>query len=147
MFQTRLLSGIVLVAILLFLGIMGGDLLLAGLCITAEVGLYELYRTAGIEKSGLGYAGYMFALLYFFGLKLTGMFFSQGILLFPLAMALLVAVMAVYVFTYPKYQCRACGSASAVRTLLAQGAVRLWCGADRGTVPEMVPSGNDSGRD
>ena len=46
----------------------------------------------------------MFALLYFFGLKLTGMFFSQGILLFPLAMALLVAVMAVYVFTYPKYQ-------------------------------------------
>lgn len=104
MFWTRLLSGIVLVAVLLLLGILGGDVLLAGLCIVAVVGIFELYRVGRVEKSGLGYVGYAFVVLYYFGLKLTGTYVSLGTILFPLAMALLVAVMAVYVFTYPQYK-------------------------------------------
>lgn len=103
MFKTRLISGIILVILLLILGILGGDVLLAGLCIVSEVGLFELYRVCKIEKSGLGYVGYILVVLYYFGMKLTSMGISREFVIFPLAMALLIAVMAVYVFTYPKY--------------------------------------------
>ncbi len=102
-FKTRLLSGIILVAVLLALGILGGDVLLAGLCIVSEVGLFELYRVCKIEKSGLGIIGYVLVVAYYFGIKLAGMGISREVVIFSLAMALLIAVMAVYVFTYPKY--------------------------------------------
>ena len=55
MFRTRLISGIVLVIILLVFGIIGGNLLLAGLAAVSLVGLYELYRVFHLEKSRLGY--------------------------------------------------------------------------------------------
>lgn len=112
MFRTRLLSGIVLLALLLTFGILGGDLLLAGLGAISLVGLYELYRVCGIQKSGLACAGYMLTVLYYLGVKLAGIlplkWISMSIdvseILFALAMVLLVAVMAVYVFTFPKFR-------------------------------------------
>lgn len=112
MFKTRLLSGIVLLALLLTFGILGGDLLLAGLGAISLVGLYELYRVCGIQKSGLACAGYVVTVLYYLGLKLSGMLWTEWIpmsldaseVLFGLAMVLMIAVMAVYVFTFPKFQ-------------------------------------------
>ena len=44
MFRTRLLSGIVLVALALLLIITGGDVLLVSMGIISLVGLFELYR-------------------------------------------------------------------------------------------------------
>lgn len=102
MFKTRLLSGIVLIIILLALGIVGGDVLLAGLGVISIVGVHELYRVCKIEKSGLGFAGYLVVIAYYFSLKLTRLELGSNVFLF--AMVLMIGVMAVYVFTFPKYQ-------------------------------------------
>ena len=67
-FWTRLLSGIVLVAVALALIITGGDILLFGLLAVSMIGLYELYRVFHIEKSLLGFAGYAGAAVYYLNL-------------------------------------------------------------------------------
>lgn len=104
MFKTRLISGIILVILLLALGILGGDVLLAGLCIVAVAGLFELYRVCGMGKSGMAMSGYAMTVAYYFGLKFVGNVFFLGAVMFAMAMALLMAVMAAYVLTYPKYR-------------------------------------------
>ena len=58
MFKTRLLSGIVLVLLALLFIIHGGYLLLTVLGIISLIGLFELYRVFGIEKSAPGIVGY-----------------------------------------------------------------------------------------
>lgn len=102
MFKTRLLSGIVLVALLLALGILGGDVLLVGLGVISLVGLFELYRACGIEKKGLAYVGYGMTVLYYLGLKVE--ILSMTELLFLLTMLFLIVLMAVYVFTFPRFR-------------------------------------------
>ncbi len=98
MFVTRLLSGIVLVAILLATGIMGGTILW-GFCLAISlIGLYEFYKVFQIEKS-LGILGYGFALVYYLSLL-----FYQGSVNGALFLAImLMAVAGVYVLQYPKY--------------------------------------------
>ena len=49
-FLTRLLSGIVLVALILATIIPGGIILLVANMLISLVGVYELYRVLGIEK-------------------------------------------------------------------------------------------------
>lgn len=100
MFKTRLASGIILVLVLLALGFLGGDVLLAGLGVISIVGLYELYRVFHLEKCLAGYVGYAGALLYYFGIKLLGA--RMDVFLF--SMVLLILLMMVYVFSFPKYQ-------------------------------------------
>ncbi len=99
MFRTRLLSGIVLVAIALFLIIMGGDILLAGLFAVSVVGLYELYRVFHIEKSLPGMVGYLAAAVYYLDL---GVSFIPEREIFVLGF--LILVMAVYVLKFPEYK-------------------------------------------
>ena len=97
MFKTRLLSGIVLVVIALILVITGGNVLLGGLFVISLIGMFELYRIFRIEKASAGIVGYL-AVLVLYGNLLWG-FFKD-----PMAfvMALLILLMFVYVFTYPK---------------------------------------------
>lgn len=99
MFKTRLLSGIILVAAALFLVISGGNILLFSLLAISLAGMFELYRVAGIEKTLAGYAGYLAAILWYLdiwhGFLPDAMAFAIGIL---------VLLMAIYVFTYPKYK-------------------------------------------
>ncbi len=57
MFKTRLISGICLVIIAVALIVTGGNVLLAALAIISLIGMFELYRVVGIEKSALGAAG------------------------------------------------------------------------------------------
>ena len=99
MFKTRLLSGIVLVAAAVGLVTAGGDVLLAGLLLVSLVGQFELYRIFGMEKSLAGGIGYLGAVLYYLDLRLS---FLPGFEVFMLG--LLVLLMAVYVFAFPKYQ-------------------------------------------
>ena len=61
MFKTRLLSGIVLVALALVLIITGGDLLLVSTLVISYIGMFELYRIFHIEKSAPGIIGYLAA--------------------------------------------------------------------------------------
>lgn len=99
MFRTRLLSGIVLVIAALALIIAGGEILLFGLMAVSMVGLYELYRVFHIEKSLLGFAGYAGAAAYYLNL---GFPFLPVFEVFVLG--LLILLMAVYVFSFPKYR-------------------------------------------
>ena len=65
MFRTRLISGIVLVALAILLVTKGGFLLY---CVTAAIsliGMFELYRVMGIEKKAPGIAGYLACLGYY----------------------------------------------------------------------------------
>ena len=98
MFRTRLISGIVLVALAILLVTKGGVLLY---CVTAAIsliGMFELYRVMGIEKKTPGIAGYL-ACLGYYGL----VWFEGQHYVTLLAIAALMVLMSIYVFTFPKY--------------------------------------------
>lgn len=99
MFKTRLLSGIVLVIIATVLLITGGNLLLGSLFLISMVGLYELYRVIHMEKSLLAVVGYGSVAALYVLLYLNLMEY-----LYILVLVSLMVIMAVYVFTYPKYK-------------------------------------------
>ncbi len=103
MFKTRLLSGIVLVIVAVAAIAAGGPLLFAVLLCISLIGMEELYRAMDVHQKELGLletAGILGTMAYY-----TALFFEKGaeismmILLFTL-----VLIMAVYVFTYPKYR-------------------------------------------
>lgn len=98
MFKTRLISGIVLVVIALACIITGNDLLLVVAGIVSLIGLFELYRVFHIEKSPAGIAGYLATVLYYCNLRF---FFIPDAMMFVIG--LLVVLMFIYVFSYPKY--------------------------------------------
>lgn len=99
MFKTRLLSGIVLVLAALVLIITGGNVLLVSLGVISLIGMYELYRVFQIEKTLIGAAGYLAAIVFYSNLAFD---FLPDTMLF--VMAVLVVMMFVYVFSYPKYR-------------------------------------------
>lgn len=99
MFKTRLLSGIVLVAVALALIITGENVLLAGLTIISLIGIFELYRVFHIEKTLAGMVGYIAVLVYYANLLWD---FIPDMMIFVLGV--LVVFMAVYVFSFPKYK-------------------------------------------
>lgn len=99
MFKTRLLSGIVLVAAALALIITGGNVLLCALGIISLIGMFELYRVFEIEKTVAGFVGYLAAVIYYLHLYLN--FIPDTMML---VLGLLVLLMFVYVFSYPKYR-------------------------------------------
>lgn len=99
MFKTRLLSGIVLVAVALALIITGGNVLLAGLTIISLIGIFELYRVFHIEKTLAGMVGYIAVLVYYANLLWD---FIPDMMIFVLGV--LVVFMAAYVFSFPKYK-------------------------------------------
>ncbi len=101
MFKTRLISGIVLMAVALVTIISGSELLWGTLLAVSLIGLFELYRAAGIQKQGfsllggigaLGVVGYYLLLLF----QLEA--YSMMTMIF-----VLIALMFVYVFSYPNY--------------------------------------------
>ena len=102
MFVTRLISGIVLVIAALAVIITGGPVLFLTLLAVSLIGMHELYRVMKVEdekNSPLAIAGYVgaagyYALL-FFDLTAYTMIWGIGVL---------IALMFVYVFTYPRYR-------------------------------------------
>lgn len=99
MFKTRLLSGILLVIIALITIIAGGDILFATILAISLIGMTEIYKILNINNKLLGGVGYLAAVVYF-ALIRFGM--TEWITL--LTIAFLIVLMAVYVFTYPKYR-------------------------------------------
>lgn len=99
MFKTRLLSGIVLLAVLIAAVVSGGWVLLLFFGLISLIGLSELYKIAGVEKKLPGAAGYVAALVYYYLVYAGNMQFAP-----MLAIFFLICVMAVYVFCFPKYR-------------------------------------------
>ncbi len=99
MFTTRLISGIVLVILAFFVVGAGGNLLFAVTALISLVGLFELYRVLKIEKTSLAAIGYGAAIYYYI---LLWMGWEKYVTL--MAIGALMLLMAVYVFTFPKYK-------------------------------------------
>ena len=100
MFKTRLLSGIVLVIIALFTVISGGNILFGVLYAISMIGMSELYKVSKIERTPAGIVGYIAGTAYYFFIVLTGKTENLAML----AIAFLIILMAVYVFSFPKYK-------------------------------------------
>ena len=104
MFWTRLASGIVLIAAALIVLISGGPILAGTLFAVSLIGLHEWYRALGLEKEKAVFAplticGYIgtgaYYLLLFLGMQAYTMTVLIGVL---------ILMMSVYVFTYPRYR-------------------------------------------
>ena len=98
MFKTRLISGIILVAVMLAVILPGGAVLGIFLEVISLIGLFELYRAFQIEKTGLALVGYGGTILYYALLMMGHSNLTVAVLA-----AVMLLIMAVYVFSYPKY--------------------------------------------
>lgn len=99
MFKVRLLSSIVLMILMLFFVITGGNVLLAAVAFLSLVGMMEFMRMAKIHKSPLAVPGYA-AVVLLYVLLLT----KNMDKLLPLTVCFLLAIMMVYVAAFPKYR-------------------------------------------
>lgn len=102
MFAVRLRSSIIIVAVALLTIIPGGYVLWGTALSVSLIGLGELYRAAGVLKeknNGLAVTGLVAAALYYVLLLLDLESYSTIYLVFAMA-----AVLAVYVFTFPRYR-------------------------------------------
>lgn len=99
MFTTRLISGIILVAIAIVVVGQGGLLLFAVTAAISLVGLFELYRVLDIHKKPLAWIGYLTAVSYYGILWFEGM---QYLVL--MVIVSLMLLLAVYVFTFPQFK-------------------------------------------
>ena len=98
MFAKRLISAVVLLAAMVVIFAAGGYLLL-GLCVIATlVGTYELLRAGHMEKSVPGYISYVSVIGFYLLL-----FFGRGDMVEGWIAAVVVLMLAAYVFTYPSY--------------------------------------------
>lgn len=101
MFRTRLLSGIVLVALALLLIITGNDILLVSIGVISLIGLFELYRVFHIEKNVLGFTGYIATVLYYLNLRFHVVTdFRLFVIVF------LIVLLMCYVFGYPRFHAK-----------------------------------------
>lgn len=99
MFKVRLLSGVVLMILMLFFVITGGNVLLAATAFLSIVGMMEFMRMAKIHKSSLAIPGYVSVVLLYV-LLLTGNIDK----LVPLGVLYLLTVMVFYVTAFPKFR-------------------------------------------
>lgn len=97
--KTRVLSGIALGIITIGSLLAGGWFLYGLTLMIALIGMFELYRVIRVEKSPLAVIGYLTAIAYYICMVTTDGRYHM--LLIVLAM---MAMMAVYVFTFPKYK-------------------------------------------
>lgn len=98
MFWTRLASGVVLMILTIALMVIGGDLLFWAISVISLIGLYELYRTVGMEHTlpaGIAYAASI-------GLDLVLRAKAPAYYL-PVLIGAMMLFMACYVITFPRF--------------------------------------------
>lgn len=98
-FFVRLMSSVVLVAVALIALIAGGNVLYFTLLVISLVGMFEFYRVFEVQNKLPGIVGYVGIVLYYMLLRmdLSGAYLA-------LILLVLMALMTVYVVTFPKYR-------------------------------------------
>ncbi len=108
MLKTRVISGIFLIALIAAMNLAGGPIMCCILLLIALQGLFEFYRAVGVynaedkKHSVLECIGYFGTVVYY----LTAMIIRDNILLDLMLIICIVpvAMLAAYVFTFPKYE-------------------------------------------
>ncbi len=98
-FLERLISGIVLVAIILVAALMGGVVMFSLSLTLSIIGVYEIYKTVDIQNKSIGVVGYIATVCYYLSIY----FWNEKYLLL-IIIAYLLVLMSMYVFTFPKYK-------------------------------------------
>lgn len=98
MFTTRLISGIILVILAIFLLMEGGTCLFLVSMAISLVGLFELYRVMKIERELPGLVGYLAVLFYY-----AMLWFDAEKYMTFLSIASLMLLMTIYVVTFPRF--------------------------------------------
>ena len=107
-FFIRLASGIVLLAIIILAGVLGGWFLFGLTLLISLIGYWEFVRVFGLHRNILGILGVITSVLYVFLVGMGGE--GNGGILIPLVclpillFVYLLLLMGVYVFTFPKYR-------------------------------------------
>lgn len=99
MFTKRLISGIILVILAIIIVGKGGLLLYLTTALISLIGMYELYRVLKIEHNPLGVVGYLTAAAYYGLVWFDGQHYVT-----LMAIAALMVLMGLYVFTFPRFQ-------------------------------------------
>lgn len=98
-FLTRTISGIVLVVLLLAVGLLGGNVLYVFTLVISLVGVSEMLGVMKLQNKLPGYFAYGATILYYVLLHQTGTEYMAAYMV-----GWLMVILAVYVFTYPKYK-------------------------------------------
>ena len=99
MFRTRLISGIILLAIAITVVVLGDDVLFGTLLAISLIGMTELYKILNIEKKVPGIIGYVAAVIYY-----ALIYFNRLQYLVLLFISFLLLLMVIYVIAFPKYR-------------------------------------------
>lgn len=99
MFKTRLISGIILLAIAITVVLLGDNVLFGAVLVISLVGMTELYKILKVEKTALGVVGYLAAIGYY-----ALIYFNMEKYLVLMFIAFLLLLMVLYVITYPTYR-------------------------------------------
>ncbi len=100
-FWVRAVSGVVLAIILVIAFVFGGYIMWGLLLVISLIGLYEFNKAMSLHWGVFAWAGYIITIAYYVLLLLLRESLSFALLLFGF---LLVADLAVFVFTYPRYE-------------------------------------------
>lgn len=98
MFKQRTISAVILVIIAAITLYFGGAVTNIVMCAVSLVGVMELLRIYELNKKSIGIIAYIATIAYY-----ACLYFGQNQLLMPILVIYLLAVLAVYVITYPAY--------------------------------------------
>ena len=130
MFVTRLISGIVLVAIALLVNHVGGPLLLLTMLAISLIGMFELFRAVKIREKGtnsLTTAAYAGAVLWYVAVWLGHVYGERFDHFYVSFLAAgLIILLFVYVFTYPNVYVAVCLSFIYQTRELPDGRWHVW---------------------
>ena len=106
MFKTRLISGIVIVALAVVLLWLGGPVTGAAMMLLSVVGVFELCRVYKIEKRSPAVFAYIWTVIYYIILilskhKMWGIQVSR--MAMPTMISYLLVILAIYVIRFPEY--------------------------------------------
>ena len=99
MFWVRFRSSVVLMLITIASLVLGGNVLFAVILAISLIGMMELYRVIHINKSFLGFVGYIIAISYF-----AMIYFQVEKFMLLLFIGFLLLLMFGYVISFPKYK-------------------------------------------
>lgn len=97
--KARLIGGFFVVLVTLILLVPGGPISVFALELVSLVGLFELFRVYGLQKTWLSAIAYLGTLIYY-----ALIYLEESRFVFPVVLAELLLLLTVYVFAFPKYK-------------------------------------------